>query len=117
MKKTGRVLALLLALMMMVAVVAVPASATEVSNEANVTIEVIEPRRLPACGCGGVFVARTTWESTWHANGQATCIHHRYGMDKLYIRYGTKVTACSSCGEVYSTEQVSSIKRECHGFD
>lgn len=117
MKKSRRILMLVLALVMVFTVVAVPASATEVSPGADTNVELIEPRRLPACGCGGVFVARTTWESTWHPNGQATCIHHRYGMDKLYIRYGTKVTACSNCGEVYSSEKVSTTKRECHGFD
>ena len=61
--------------MMIVAVISAPALATEVSNEANVAIEL---RHLPACRC-----VRATWETTWHANDQATCIHHRYGMDKL----------------------------------
>lgn len=108
---------LVLALVMVFTVIAVPASATALPTNSDAAVETIEPRRAPVCWCGSVYVARTTWEDEWHPNGQATCIHHRYGMDKLYIRYGTKVTACPNCGDVYSTEQVSSTKRECYGFD
>lgn len=115
MKKTKRVLMLVLTLVMVFTVVAVPASATEAPTYADTAIETIEPRRAPICGCGSVMARVDTHYGIWSVWDEVDCTHYPYGTDLEYRRTVTVTYRCGYCGA--TDEAVSyQYKTECHGY-
>lgn len=115
MKKTKRVLMLVLALVMVFTVVAVPASATEAPTYTDTAIETIEPRRAPICGCGSVMARVDTHYGIWSVWDEVDCTHYPYGTDLEYRRTVTVTYRCGYCGA--TDEAVShQYKTECHGY-
>lgn len=115
MKKTRRILMLVLALVMVFTVVAVPASATEFPTSTDVTIETIEPRRAPICGCGGVMARVDTHYGIWGVWDQVPCEHYPYGTDLVERQ---TVTVTYKCGYCAATDESVSYRYRttCHGY-
>ena len=117
MKKTKRVLLLVLALVMVFTVVAVPASAAETLPAVDETA-VIQPR-AEACPCGGGYVKVTEWSSWYSTGDEKPCTHgHRYGTDIIYERVGNQFMRCYKCGDGWYIGSITQTSpRECHGYD
>ena len=101
MKKSRRILMLVLALVMVFTVVAVPASAAEtLPADEPVTIE----PRAEACSCGGSYINVTEWGSWYFTGSTQPCTHgYRFGDDKIYRRDGIRYKRCNRCGEGWMT--------------
>lgn len=117
MKKSRRILMLVLTLVMVFTVVAVPASAAE-TLPADEPIA-IEPR-AEVCPCGGGYILVTDW-GEWVSTGDENsgCVHgHRYGTDIIYERVGVQWMRCNRCGDGWYVGTITQTSpRECHGYD
>lgn len=115
MKKSRRILMLVLALVMVFTVIAVPASATDLPTSTDATIETIEPRRAPICGCGTVMSRVQTQYGPWGVWTQNECVHYPYGTDIVERRRVTITYKCGYCSAI--DEAVSyEYRTTCHGF-
>lgn len=116
MKKTRQILALVFALVMIFTVVAVPASASDISQNDDAAVETVESRRAPVCWCGGtIFTSYTSW-SVWRVQSTAPCYHYPYGEDFLMVRQRTVTERCNSCGQGTSYQEYD-YTTECHGYN
>ena len=90
-----RFTALLMALVLVVGILAVPAMA--------VTGGMVSPH---ACTHPRQTSGPISWTSGWHTTTSYSCVHGYGGADERQTRTGKKKHACLDCGYTYFTEEV-----------
>lgn len=103
--KSLRTLSVLLASILTVAILSIPATAHTEDVQPYATM----------CNCGGTFITSTVWGS-WYNSHEEKCTHCNYGTDMIQKRSGTQTMTCNSCGQG-SSKQVSQERRVCHGYN
>lgn len=112
MKKSKKLLALVLALVMAVSILALPASAKAIDSGTMAT----PPITTTCPRCGGTMRVTTEWSSIWVTSDEVKCTHHTYGTDIIQTQSGIQTISCISCG-TGSSGLTSRTRTVCHGYD
>lgn len=106
---TKRMVSLLMALVLMVGILAVPAMAASQGDEG------IMPHGSVCPICRGNCIVSITNE--WRAESRSSCVHGKNGYDIISRKYVITKTSCTGCGEKRTSEaRTSETMRVCAGY-